>query len=108
MSEEIQKLIRILRELQKINPEFPIQYALCFSEIYQNPGLSVTELATKVQIPISTVSRIISALSGAAPHRSVYNLVNVTISSKERRKKVLNLSDEGLELIDNLKKVIKK
>jgi hypothetical protein len=42
MEKEIRKFLILLRELQKINPEFPLQYAVCLAEIALDEGMSLT------------------------------------------------------------------
>jgi hypothetical protein len=51
MAAEIDNFILLLRELQKIDPEFPLQYALCLAEISANEGLSLTHLSEKTGMP---------------------------------------------------------
>ncbi|MFK7839089.1 MAG: helix-turn-helix domain-containing protein, partial [Bdellovibrionales bacterium] len=63
MKQEIKGFLQLLRELQKIDPEFPIQYAICLGEITLDEGLSVTQLSNRTGLALSTVSRIVGALS---------------------------------------------
>ena len=63
MKKEIEGFLVLLRELQKIDPEFPLQYAVCLAEIALDEGLSVTDLSNRTGMAISTVSRIVGALS---------------------------------------------
>ncbi len=86
----------LLREWQKIDPEFPLQYALCLAIISEEEGLSVSALADKAGLSMSTVSRIVGALShsrqkGGQP----YGFVRVEISAAERRRKEIYLTDRG-------------
>lgn len=107
MTREIDNLRSILRELQKIDPEFPLQYALCLCEIAADEGLSVTALAEKVRLPLSTVSRIVGALSSKRQKGQPYGLVEVSISAAERRRKELNLTARGRAVMEGLSAVIK-
>ena len=63
MRQELTHFMRLLRELQKIDNEFPLQYAVCLSEIALEEGLSLSDLADRTDMPLSTVSRAITALS---------------------------------------------
>lgn len=93
-------VIEILQHLRKIDPEFPIQYALCLGEIARYEGLSITELSQRTGIALSTVSRIVSALSG---NRQRYgHLINVGFSRDESRLKELSLTPQGLALIKRI------
>ena len=61
MEKEIGTVLGLLRELQRIDPEFPLQYAVCLAEISLDEGLSLTSLSARTGMPLSTVSRIIGA-----------------------------------------------
>lgn len=106
MSQEIKNFILLLRELQKIDSEFPLQYAICLLEISLNQGLSMTELSEKTNIPLSTVSRIVGALSKYRQRGTPYNLVEITISPSERRKKQISLTVEGKKFIKSAENLI--
>lgn len=99
-SENYGSLVRLLQDLRGIDPEFPIQYALCLVEIAQAEGLSLTDLARRTGISLSTVSRIIAALSGA--RRPAGGLVKVRFSPHEMRRKELYLTPAGASLIRQL------
>lgn len=93
-------VIELLQFLRRIDPEFPIQYALCLGEIARHEGLSVTELAQRTGITLSTVSRIVSALSS---NRSRYGgLINVRFCREESRRKELSLTPQGRNLIRHI------
>ena len=88
-----------MRELQKIDPEFPLQYAVCLGEIVLSEGLSLTHLAKKTGLALSTVSRIVGALSKNRQKGTPFGLVAVKISPQERRKKELYLTTRGRAII---------
>lgn len=106
MTREIQDLLKILCELQKIDPEFPLHYARCLCEIGIEEGLSVTRLSEKTALPLSTVSRIVGALSTNRQKGSPYRLIEVRISAAERRRKELFLTAEGHAVISRLSDVV--
>ena len=96
------------RELQKIDPEFPLQYGVCLAEIALNEGLSVTDLSKTTGMALSTVSRIVGALSkyrqrGGKP----YGLIRASISKTERRRKELHLTPKGQAVIDAINTILK-
>lgn len=76
----------------------PVSYAQAFIEIAEDPGLSITTLAERVAMPLSTVSRIVSALSDAKK----YHLVTVDIAQDEKRRKVVGLTARGAQLAETL------
>lgn len=88
-------LLDILHRIQKIDPEFPIQYAICLLVISQNEGCSITNLAEKSGLALSTVSRIVGALSDYRQLGQPYEFVQVKVSATERRRKELYLTALG-------------
>ncbi len=106
MKKRVEDFLVLLRELQKIDPEFPLQYAVCLSEIALDEGLSLTALSEKTSMPLSTVSRIVAALSEQRKKGKAYGLIRVTISATERRRKEIHLNDKGREAIKSITDVL--
>ncbi|MBK6895296.1 MAG: helix-turn-helix domain-containing protein [Alphaproteobacteria bacterium] len=106
MKQELEDLIRLLAELQKIDAEFPLQYAVCLCEIARAEGLSLTQLSAKTGMPLSTVSRIVGALSKYRQKGKPYGLVKVTVAPTERRRKEISLTARGRSVIENLSKTL--
>ena len=108
MREPVRIFLVLLRELQKIDPEFPLQYAVCLAEISLNEGLSLTALADRTGMPLSTVSRIVGALSQNRQRGLAYGLVRTAIAPEERRKKELYLSARGKAVIAGVSDILAK
>ena len=106
MKQEIENFLELLRELQKIDPEFPIQYAICLGEITLNEGLSVTQPSNRTGLALSTVSRIVGALSQYRQMGKPYELIDLRTSPKSRRTKEIHLTDKGRKIIGNIKSVL--
>ena len=102
MQKEIQRVLNVLTTLQKINPEFPIQYAICLTHIALKEGLSLTELAEKTGMALSTVSRITAALSKRHTKKACYELIKLEIAPDEKRRKRIFLTKKGKQTIANL------
>ncbi|MFP4314231.1 MAG: MarR family winged helix-turn-helix transcriptional regulator [Alphaproteobacteria bacterium] len=98
----IKNFLMLLRELQKIDPEFPLQYAVCLGTITLDEGLSISELAEKTRLSLSTVSRIVGALSNTRQKGEAYGLIQVKICPQEKRKKELYLSAKGRLFMDSI------
>ena len=98
----IGEFLKLLRELQKIDPEFPLQYAVCLAEISQAEGLSLTDLSERTNMALSTVSRIVGALSRNRQKGTPYGLVKVVVALKERRRKELHLTPKGKAIITGI------
>lgn len=102
---EIQKILLMLREFQKMDSEFPLQYAICLLQIAKNEGTSLTELSQRTGMALSTVSRIVSALSQFRQIGQPYELITVKICEDERRRKELYLTDRGRALITEIVRI---
>lgn len=102
MDKKVTDILNILRELQKIDHEFPLQYAICLAEISCAEGMSVTQLANKTGLALSTVSRIVGALSNHRQIGQPYGLIEVSVSAQERRRKELYLTPKGKMAIAKL------
>lgn len=97
--DSISALLKLLRVLQTIDPEFPLQYAVCLVLISQDEGLSLTTLSQRASLSISTTSRIVGALSQYRQSGEPYNLVKLHIAPDERRRKEIYLTDSGRRII---------
>lgn len=106
MKNRIECFLKLLGHLQQIDPEFPLQYAICLCEIAIDEGLSLTCLSERTGMPISTVSRIVGALSEKRQRGDAYGLVRVELSPVERRRKQLYLSAHGKSLIGRIGETI--
>lgn len=106
MSKELEIFSELLKELLKIDNEFPLQYAICLSHIAQNQGLSLTHLSEQTNMPLSTVSRIVGALSRKRQKGLPFNLIRVEINQNERRKKQLYLTKRGENVIQSLESIL--
>lgn len=102
MKKEIEGFLLLLRELQKIDPEFPLQYAVCLAEISLNEGLSVTDLSKRTGLALSTVSRIVGALSEYRQMGEAYQLISLKVSEVERRKKIITLTPKGRAIVGSI------
>ena len=105
-SKPVHIFMDLLRQLQKIDNEFPLQYALCLAEISMNEGQSLTTLAEKVGLSLSTISRIVGSLSDYRQNGQPYGLVEIRISAEERRRKELYLTPKGRTLILKISKIL--
>lgn len=108
MSKEITIFIQLLREFQKIDPEFPLQYAVCLTEISVRSGISLTQLSENTGMPLSTVSRIVGALSKKRQKGKAFGLVKVVICPEERRRKEISLTAKGKAVMDSICDILKQ
>ncbi|MFA7275423.1 MAG: MarR family winged helix-turn-helix transcriptional regulator [Pseudobdellovibrionaceae bacterium] len=85
----------VLHGLQKIDPEFPIQYAICLVEISKAEGCSLTYLSDRTGLALSTISRIVGALSSYRQKGNPYGFISIKVAEEERRRKEIYLTPEG-------------
>lgn len=95
-----------MRELQKIDAEFPLQYALCFGIIALDEGLSISDLAERAGLSLSTVSRVCGALSTKRQKGRAFDLIKVNICAEERRRKELFLTVKGRAILHGIEYVL--
>lgn len=100
--ERMQEFLKLLRELQKIDPGFPLQYAVCLTLISMQEGLSISDLSMKAGLSMSTVSRIVGALSTDRQKGIPYGLVRVETCKEEKRRKKLLLTVKGRAFINSI------
>lgn len=98
----------LLHQVQKIDPEFPLQYAVCLAEISLDEGCSLTTLAERANLTLSTISRIVGALSDYRQNGQPYGLVEIRISTVERRRKELYLTARGRAALQKIGKVLEQ
>jgi len=98
--------LNMLQMLREIDGEFPLQYGICLAQIAMDEGMSLTALSKKTNLGLSTVSRIVGALSKYRQNGNPYGLVELKVSPQERRRKELYLSEKGRALMDNISRVL--
>lgn len=101
--EDLDPIVRVLGAFRVLDPDLPIQYALSFLTIAQNEGMSIRDLSERLGIAQSSASRNVAALSkwhsfGKAGH----DLVQAEEDPRERRRKIITLTDKGRTLARDL------
>lgn len=99
-------LIELLHQFQKIDQEFPLQYALCLAEISLDEGCSLTTIADRVSLSLSTISRVCGALSDYRQNGQPYGLIEIRVSQAERRRKELHLTPRGRSFMQKIAKTL--
>jgi DNA-binding MarR family transcriptional regulator len=78
--------------------------------VSQEEGISITHLAEKSGLALSTVSRIVGALSDYRQLGQPYGFIEVKVSPQERRRKELYLTNLGKsslkEILHPLEKLV--
>ena len=98
--------LNVLETLRQIDSEFPLQYSICLAQISMEEGMSLTELSQKMGLGLSTVSRIVGALSKYRQNGNPYGLIELKISPEERRKKAIYLTPKGRDVLAQIYKAL--
>lgn len=94
---DTRKALRLLAEVQKIDPEMPLQQLMCLLVVAQEPdGMSLTDIANKVGISLPTASRHVGSLGKINRKKEEgLNLLEAFEDPLERRKKIVRLTPKG-------------
>lgn len=98
----LDKFLSVLNVLRQVDPEFPLHYAICLAEIARDEGMSLTQLAERTNLALSTVSRIVGCLSKYRPNGRPYELISLQMAADERRRRELYLTPAGRELLGRI------
>jgi DNA-binding MarR family transcriptional regulator len=95
---------RLLSGIQKVDPEMPIQQIMCLLVIAEaEDGLSLTDVAKKVGISLTTASRYVSALGKMNRHRTEgLKFIESHEDPMERRKKIIRITTKGKIALRNI------
>ncbi len=102
----LQVFLDLLTHIQKLDSEFPLQYSLALTHIALEEGLSLTSLAERMDVSLSTASRIVGALSNFRPNGQPYNMIDIRVAADERRRKELFLTPRGKSFLQRIGKII--
>ncbi len=103
---ELEQLLELLRVFHSIDSEFPLQYMICMIEIAREEGISLTTLAERTNLSLSTISRIVGALSNYRQNGQPFGLVEIKISETERRRKELAMTPKGRAILNKALKLL--
>lgn len=103
----IDTMLEFLEEFRNLDPDMPIQYATSFLYICRYEGLSIKELMDLIGLVQSSTSRNVAALAEWQKfEKPGLGLINTTEDPKDRRKKTIELSQKGKELVTKLQAVM--
>lgn len=105
--DEVATVVHVLEAFRTLDPDLPIQYALSFMTIARNEGISIGELAERLGIAQSSASRNVAALSRWHSFgKAGLDLVQAQEDPRERRRKIVTLTDKGREFLDALRAIV--
>lgn len=95
---------RFLSKVQQVDSEMPIQQMMCLLVISQSEeGMSLTDVAKRVNISMTTASRYIGSLGKLNRRREEgLNYIESYEDPMERRKKIIRLTKKGEIALRNM------
>lgn len=104
MGRAIHDCLRLLSEVQKIDPEMPLQQLMCLLVIAEsNEGMSLTEVANKVGVGLATASRYVGSLGKINRRREEgLKFIEAYEDPMERRKKIIRLTPKGKAIVKQI------
>jgi len=76
-----ESFLLVLNQLKQIDPEFPIQYAICLARIAEREGCSLTDLSEQNRDSPSQLYRVLSApYQTTGKKGEAYGLVDLRVS----------------------------
>src|SRR5271166_4691704 len=99
--------LSLLQALSSLDKNFPLPYSVFLLEVARNEGCSLGDLRKATGMPLSSLSRILWALStrrqtGAEPYR----LIQQDYAPDNRRRKVIRLSRKGRAFISQVTTIL--
>lgn len=101
---DLHECLRVVSEIRNVDPEMSLPELHCFLLIAnEEEGMSLTDVAGKAGVPLATASRYIGKLGQIDRfYKPGLGLVDSREDPRERRKKIISVTDKGKELISKL------
>lgn len=102
------KLIAVSSALKHVQAELSLGQVVALIAIATEPGLSVNELAERLQIPQQSASRHVAALLGryqtepAESRSRASALIKQEINPEDPRRRALSVSEGGRKLLEEM------
>lgn len=98
------KIISVIEEFRKLEPEIQAQTILTFLLVMQDPGkLSVKDIATRLGLAQSSASRNVAALSKFhRKGRPGHDLVKADENPMDRREKLIHITPKGRRVAESI------
>lgn len=99
----LRRLIECVKEVRRVSPEMPVQTLHTLLAVAMEPGISMSDLMARTKLGQSSCSRNVALLS--ENHRlgkPGLNLVVAFEDPKERRRKLVDLTSKGVEVVSVL------
>lgn len=103
----LDKLLKIVSKFRQLDPElsFPEAHVLLIVSLADSSGISLTDIADKAGLGLSTVSRHVSYLGKInRKHEEGLNLIQTHEDPMERRRRLATLTGKGRAFVNQLMK----
>lgn len=98
------KMARVLKAVREVTgSDFPAQQLAVFMDIASHPETSVGMIGKRLDLPASSVSRAVAALTNWSwTKKSGYGLVEKVEDMYESRRKLVRLTQQGTQLVNQM------
>lgn len=101
---DLQECLRVVAEIRKVDPEMSLPELHVFLLIAnEEEGMSLTDVSGKAGVALATASRYIGHLGQIdRNYKPGLGLLDSREDPRERRKKIISLTDKGRQLVDKM------
>jgi len=100
------KLIRAVKIFREYETDIPTGTILCFMELMQSPGLTVSQVVARMGLSKQSASRNLRNLTHRArPGKDGIDVARTESDPQDYRIQCWYLNDRGLKLADRLKQI---
>lgn len=109
MDKDLVRILNIIEEFRKLDPELPSQMGATFVLVAARPGITMKDMAEILGISQASCSRNVAALSKwHRLNKPGHDLVEAMEDPIERRRKIVKLTPKGKRVAETLKTLLKK
>lgn len=106
MDKAYSRVIALIEEFRKIDPEMPLQTAVTFCTVAAEEGITMKRLQEKLGFSQSSCSRNVASLSKFHRlNKPGHDLLYTTEDPHERRRKIVMLTPKGKRVAESIKAV---
>jgi len=105
----IKKIQKVVEEFRKLDGEMPMQMASTFMVVARHQGITMKDIAEKVGVTQSSVSRNIGALGSRHRYgKEGLKLVKTEEDDIDIRRKVVHLTPKGTKFVASLVEILQE
>lgn len=99
---QILRLRQVIESCVSVDKGLPLQYIKCLLLVYEEEGISVSELAERSRLGTSSTSRIVHSLAEHRQNGNGYHFIKVVKDQNNARKRQLIMTKKGKDFVETL------